>query len=240
MLKWDLMKSKLLRKADGEIRIINNIGAVSLLLLFILNLLNQIHLNRNVFERIEYTAPYLVGAILLYFLNWKYIISIVLLAVGTYTLFNTSDPADLSSVLFFCLSHILIRKHLYSVFILVLTIVSLSIRSINLGDSIPQAIIIILGFFALYALFYFIVTTAKKDSIAINLKTLTKEENTLLRLMAGGMTQIEAGYELGYNKYTTNNIVKRIRKKTKTNSLYTIFYLLGSKKMPQVDAKSNT
>ena len=167
-----------LRQAHGEHDLINRIGSIILLLLFFFNVYTQIIKNVNLLEEIQYTAPYFIGAVLLFIFDWKKVLSIIILLVGIHNIIDSSSPGSLEGVIFFVLAYTCYRKIPYAVFISVLTIVLLTIRSTILGDTIPQTLAIILGYFALYTLYYSIVL--KQLAVYKKIQSLTTHENRIL------------------------------------------------------------
>lgn len=209
---------------------IDNINIIVLLLVFLFNIINQISENKDIIERATYTLPFLLILIaIVIFKNNKYLQAFIFMIVGVFVTLDAPNISDFSSAILFIYSVHLIKKHYYSVFILLLTVSIITIRSLLFKDTIPGSFIMVSVYLYIYTIYFMLIYSKAEVTTVVKFEGLTKEENQILRYMANGLSQKEAGFELGYDKFQTNYIVKEIRKKTGYNSLYEILYRIGVK-----------
>ncbi len=95
------------------------------------------------------------------------------------------------------------------------------------NDSVPQAFASILGFLAIYALFYFIIykPSIQKQS---KIHTLTEDENQLLTYLAyEDISQKEAGALMELKPNKANDMLKQVREKLGVTSMYSVIRLVA-------------
>jgi DNA-binding CsgD family transcriptional regulator len=220
------MRSKLVRSDFGKIEAL---VSISLLLVFFFNIFDQVSKGQNIIHRAYLTIPFLVLGIALIFINKRYVYSAIFLYIAIGTTIDPSNISDFSGAIFFIFSFHMFKNYIYGYLLIAISIIMLTIRSVAACDTIPGALIVILAYLSIYTLYYFIIYKDHDKMVIVKFKALTKEENKILTYMANGLSQKEAGYELGYDKFKTNYLVKEIRKKTGYNSLYEILYRAGLK-----------
>jgi hypothetical protein len=169
----------------------------------------------------------IVMAVVVYYVGVKVIISIVFMIIASITFIDAPNISDMTAVFIFVLGFELIKSCKSAIIIYSLNIVLIAFRASYRGMTIYQAFVLLVGMSVMYALYYFIIYKDSDRKSSVKFKSLTKEENKILSFIANGMSQKEAGFELGYDKYKTNYIVKEIRKKTGYDSLYEILYRAG-------------
>ncbi len=189
-----------------------------LFLLFSFNLIQIISSNDySVMEHVFYTAPYLLSSVLIFILGWKKSLSYILLIVAVITTINTSIPYDLSGAFFFCLAVYMRKNNIFNVVVVNVTIILLTLRSMGFNDTIPQTLANILGYFALYALFYFIVyrpcVKPLRDKEKL-LKNFTDQEKQLIKLLRSGETQKTAGHIMSLSSNGANDMLKKLKKES--------------------------
>lgn len=202
-------------KPDG---LIKNIISSGLFILFIINLIDQISKHQNIIERSYLTIPFLALSILIVILDIKKGLSFLFFLIGAYTLMIPEGSSDYSAALYFIFLFQINPSLKRSLFISTITIIGIILRTYIYHFSIFQGFGILLAFAVTYGFYYFLIYLNQDKKPISKFKRLTKEENTIIQHIANGMTQKEAGFELGYDKFKTNYIVKEIRKKLDTDS----------------------
>ncbi len=221
--EWLKNRFQYLKEGNGKT---NKILSALIFLVFAFNLIDQIYKNQLFTARLIYTIPYLICSILLYKYNWKIVLSFILLFIA-YRVTYTGYISDLSGAFFFCLSALLIKKYTYNLFISMVTIILLTLRSMELEDTTTGALTIIVGYFSLYAIFYFI---AYKPSInkQSKIQTLTDDENQLLTYLAyEDISQKEAGALMELKPNKANDMLKQVREKLGVTSMYSVVRLVA-------------
>ncbi|MCP4392739.1 MAG: hypothetical protein GY804_00445, partial [Alphaproteobacteria bacterium] len=192
LLNWKCQKPISRQHEEERVGGIDYIFAIILFLITAFNLIDQSYKGQSIINRSIYTAPYLVIAIITIIKGWRYSFKISLFMIGMIVIYD-STPENLTGAIFICFSALLIKHKIYSFALITSTIIVSTIRSMIYNDSIPQAFASILGFLAIYTIFYFI---AYKPSIQKQSKihTLTEDENQLLTYLAyEDISQKEAG-----------------------------------------------
>ncbi len=188
-----------------------------LLLVSLLNLIHGIYIGGELHQYFLFVGPYFISAIMIFICGWKMCISYLLLLIAVLTTYDTELLSDLSGAFFFCISAYMIKKNKYNIFVLILTIILLTLRSMKLEDTIPGTITIILGYFALYALFYFIVyrpcVKPLRDKEKL-LNNFTDQEKQLIKLLRSGETQKTAGHIMSLPPNGANDMLKKLKKES--------------------------
>ncbi len=196
---------------------IKSIGSLVLLTLFVLNLLDQINLKQDVLQRIYKTAPYLISAVFIYYLDIKIILIIIMYILGIITIIDQPLYTDLSGSILFIFIFCIIPTIRVCGWIAITSIISVTIRSLLLNCIASQSIIAILGYFSIYLLFYFIVylqyikPLQKKKEIH---KNFTDQEKQLIKLLRSGETQKTAGHIMSLSPNGANDMLKKLKKES--------------------------
>ncbi len=223
-MNWEKAKSKLQQDLGGKVDLI--ISSLFFLLASF-NLLHGIFKSVEIKYYIIYVTPYFIASILTYLLGWRIVIGVILIVLGVGIMAIPGSDDDLGASIFFCLSAHMIKKNKYNIFLCILTVILLTIRSTIYEDSIPGSLTIILGYFTLYGLYYFI---AYKPSIQKQSKihTLTEDENQLLTYLAyEDISQKEAGALMELKPNKANDILKQVREKLGVTSMYSVIRLIA-------------
>lgn len=223
------MKEQILNLVQGHFGWDRVLLSLSLLSIAILNLFLQYMETGNVLGRPYLTYLLIFLSFIIFIIGTKITLSIILLILGVIAFIDSPNISDLTAVLFFIFSFQLINNKKYAVIILIINILLIAVKASYKGMEIYQSFILLIGCASIYLMYYFIIYKDLDKKSNVKFKELTAEENKILEYMANGMSQKEAGYELGYDKYRTNYIVKEIRKKTGYDSLYEIMYRAGVK-----------
>jgi hypothetical protein len=197
------------------------------ILLGTFNLLNQIDLGKDIIARCYLTLPFFIIPFIVVFAGKKIAISFIFIIIGVGIILDPSNISDFSGSIFFIFAFHIINKKKYVIPIGIITAAALAIRATKISMTIYESFMILLAYVVVYALYYFIIYKKTEKPVSVRFSQLNKEENKILEHMASGLSQKEAGGELGYDKFHTNYIVKEIRKKTGYNSLYEILYRSG-------------
>ncbi len=171
-----------------------------------------------------YSIPYLLSSVMILIIGWKRSFPYVLLIIAIITTLNTDNTYDLSGAFFFCIAVSVRKNNTFNVVVANITIILLTLRSIILKDTIPGALTIILGYFALYTLFYFIIyrpqmkqeEEKKKEEEEKEklLKNFTDQEKQLIKLLRSGETQKTAGHIMSLPSNGANDMLKKLKKES--------------------------
>ena len=223
ILHW---QRKGLRCTDGgktlEISIIN-ISLLFLVLFF--NLSDQYEKGQDFYEYLLYVWPFGVLLILsLLFKNSKKLHAIIFLILAIGTTIDPANDSDYSGAIFFIYSFHIINKHWYAVFVSVVSIACLTVRSIVLVDTVPGTLIMIAVFAYIYSIYYFLIFKPMKRKPAIHMKDLSREENRILECLSVGLSQKEAATKMGIRHTKAAYLIKQIKEKTGYTSLNQLFF----------------
>ncbi|MCP4355927.1 MAG: hypothetical protein GY793_09920 [Proteobacteria bacterium] len=209
------MKIKGLRDgADGWVNII--LSSV-LYLLTTINIITGISYGDGFLYYLAYVIPYLTLGLSITIFGWGKSLPYVLLVVGVITTWNTSMPYDLSGFIFFCLAIYMKKNNAFNIFVLNATIISIVLRSVKINMYPPRVVVLVLGYFVLYALFYFIVyrpcIKPLRDKEKL-LKNFTDQEKELIKLLRSGETQKTAGHIMSLPPNGANDMLKKLKKES--------------------------
>ncbi len=172
--------------------------------------------------------PYLIFMLLILICGWKKTLPYILLIVAILTTIDSATSSDLSGAFFFCLSVYMLKNNIYNIIVINIATISLAVRSVILDMSPSRIIIAVLGFFAMFALFYYIIykENIKKQS---KVKTLAEDENQLLTYLTyEDITQKEAGALMEHKSANiTNDMLKRVRLKLGVTTVYSAIRLVA-------------
>lgn len=195
-----------------------------LFLVFFFNLVNQIHLEKSIMERVLYTGPFLFMILLVViFKGNRCFKSLIYLLIAIGTTLDPANMSDYSGSIFFIYSFHIIRKPGYAVFVSVASIACLTVRSIILVDTVPGTLIMIAVFAYIYAIYYFLIFKPTSVHPKVKIKSLSDKENKLLTLIGDGLTHKEAAYEMKITHTEASGIIKKIKKKTGYKTLNQLY-----------------
>lgn len=192
-------------------------------LLFAFNLLDQITKGQDLLARSYLTAPYLLILFLPYFIDEKIMSLTLFMGVGLYLTLEPNSNGDISGIIFFMFALSLFKNRIFRMIILSIVLISISIRSTIIDQTIFQTFSYMMGVVLIIISYY---KLFNKKSI----KNLTLQEIEILDLLAGGMSQKEAGYILGLDQSQANYLIKNIRKKCNNKPLNQVMFLYGKSK----------
>jgi DNA-binding CsgD family transcriptional regulator len=207
----------------------NILISATLFLLFFYNVTNQIIGQKDFIERLPYTLPFIVLAILAYIIKSKKFLSFIYLFIAVFTTINTPNISDYSGVLGFIIAFDLIKKNKYGIFLITIMAISLTTRLVISNETIPRSLAMVMIFSFWSISYYTVIYRNYPKPIKARIKQLSEEENKLLQLMCAGHSQQEAGRELGHKyKQVTNFMINDIREKLnvdKSEATYKLIYL---------------
>lgn len=195
----------------GKIDILN-IFALSLVAFF--NIVNQVHMNKDIIGRAVYTVPFIfLILIVVLFRKNRYINSFIYLLIAIGTTIDPNNISDYSGSIFFIFSFHLIKSNIYALFVMFTSIICITIRSIVFKDMIPGNLIIILVFSYIYTTYYLLIYRESTNKLDIKNKNLTKEQNEIMNMIGSeGLSQKEIAYKLGISNDVLYNKIYDIRK----------------------------
>lgn len=205
-----------------------NIPIIFLVLFF--NIADQFIKNQNYIDRIIFTIPFLLlMVIILFFKNNKYIHSLLFLIIAIGTTLDPVNISDYSGAIFFIYSFHLVKDKRYAGFLTIITVLSITIRSIIANDTIPGTLIMIAVYAYIYAIYYLIIYRQIKP-ISIKVNNLSETENKLLSGLASGQSQKTTIANMGLSQSVGYDTVKKIKEKLNSDSMDEIMFNLGRNK----------
>lgn len=212
---------------SGKISLINGIMAFGV---FLFNLMDQIIKGQNIVDRIGYTAPFLIIAIICLTVKSKYINTLAFLFIAISTTLFANDVSNYSGALPFLFAYHQFRSKRFGMVILAITVVSISMRAITMGDTIPGNLIMVAVYMWAYAIYYICIKILFPNGAIAG---LTKKEMRLLDLLAEGKIQKEIAGIMGVSNYDVWNMVKKIKEKTGYISLDQVMFNYGNKQITE-------
>lgn len=208
MSTWQKLESGLM---DGGG--INFLIPVTFVVLFLINLSDQILKGQNPLQRLEYTLPFIFLALLTYFIRNKYLHSAIYLLLGIGTFLLQSEHSDHSAIAPIIFSMYIIKKKSYFLVVCIITIVATAAKGQIYGQSINQAFYTLLAYAFYYTTYYLLIYRESTNKIDIKNKNLTKEQLRIIDMIGRkGMIQKEVAYELGITVDVLYNKLYEIRK----------------------------
>lgn len=210
---------------SGNLKILE---ASVFLLISIFNIIGIIQDKESIIGNYLYWMPFAVFSIVILFFGNRYLSAFLYYVLSiSITLFvvPSESLSDFSGSIFFVFAYHQIKKPWAVFTVLITTISCIVFRSITMGDTIQGNSLMILIYFLVYGIYWLTIYHPEKKESFCN---LCKEENKLLELMAEGLSQKEAGAVLGLDQSQANNYVKKIKRKTDSETLNQIMYKYGS------------
>lgn len=218
--------------AGGSTLRLNN--AAVFFLIFFYNVYDQLAKEQNLFERAGYTVPFLILTVLCLIIKSEKFISGIYILIASVMILSpdNSNMVVIAAAAIYVAAAGLVDKKWFSLSVVLLSIVLVSIRSFTDDFSVPNVVTLFAGIYFIYSIFYEIFLKKKNVDIHGCIAHLTEEENELLFLMCNGHSQESAGYELGHkDKWATNRVVRTIKNKLKKESLFEIIAIYSSNKL---------
>lgn len=191
------------------------------------NLIDQIIEGQSVVERWYYTVPFLLIAIIIYFIpKQKIILSYALLVFAVISHIDAVDPNGFNSAIIFLMAYINNKKKHIAVLVIFLSFTSITYKYGTTSGTPSDAVLLMILYAYFFYSFYKEVILHIIMPFNIKLKQLSDDENKLLQLMCAGYSQQQAGKEIGHpHKQATNKMMNSIREKLdidKSESTYKI------------------
>ncbi len=217
-MKKIIKKSKL----QGQAGETNTLITITLFMITIFNIADQVIKGQNLIERISYTAPYLFLGALIYLLKSKKIKALIYFLIGSITISNSNFTGDYSSVVFFFLFFIQYPNKKTLILSISIMCIGLTFRSELNIESLRGLSFMLLIHLSIFAGLYLELYKEKPS-----FKDLSKDENEILLLISKGKSQKEAGFDMGLDTSQASELIKSIKKKLSNDSLYSIIFDLG-------------
>jgi DNA-binding CsgD family transcriptional regulator len=133
------------------------------------------------------TLPYLIVIIMGLFFSFELFLSATLLIVALISIIEKSVEIDYGGSIFFFLSFCVNKNNKYGIFIILITMISISLRSYINDLSIFQSFNLTLAYGAVYSISYLLLIKKSKHLLT----KLNKSEYERIKLYSKGMTTEE-------------------------------------------------
>ena len=211
-----------LRCTDGGKLKTVNLVILSMIAFF--NAMTYYIQTENIIEMGTRIVPFVIMIIVLLATDCKKSSAVIFLLIAIGTTLDPANDSDYSGAIFFIYSFHIINKHWYAVFLSVVSIACLTVRSIVLVDTVPGTLIMIAVFAYIYSIYYFLIFKPMKRKPAIHMKDLSREENRILECLSVGLSQKEAAANMGIKHTKAAYLIKQIKEKTGYTSLNQLFF----------------
>lgn len=205
----------------GKLKTVN---LVVLIMIAFFNAMTYYIQTENIIEMGTRIVPFVIMIIVLMATDCKKSSAVIFLLIAIGTTLDPANDSDYSGAIFFIYSFHIINKHWYAVFISVVSIACLTVRSIVLVDTVPGTLIMIAVFAYIYSIYYFLIFKPMKRKPAIHMKDLSREENRILECLSVGLSQKEAAAKMGIRHTKAAYLIKQIKEKTGYTSLNQLFF----------------
>lgn len=151
----------------------------------------------------SYLLPFFVMVVIILITKGnKYVTAFVYLFMAVGTSIDPTNITDYSGMIYFAFSFQQIKNKYYGIAIILITCVCLTLRSVLFEDTIPQAVLMLIAFAYLYALYYrFNIHESVKNHTKVEIGDKIEEANpTNVKIM-----QMRC---LGYSWSKINDILK--------------------------------
>lgn len=168
------------------------------------------------------SVPFIIMILVVLVLDSKPANAFVFLVLAIGTTIDPANISDYSGAVFFIFSFHEIKKKWYALFLSVVTITCLTIRSIEANDNIPGALIMLAVFGYIYAIYYFLIYKTSNKQVKSKIPLLSKHENDLISDLVAGLSQKEAIANRGYSRSQGYDMFRNIKRKMECESIISI------------------
>ena len=207
----------------AELGILNYIASGLFFLLASFNLINCMKDASSLTNTLSATLPIYLLAIFCFLLKGKYILSIAFLCVALQSTIYNNNIDNYSGAIFFIFSSQVISNKKYGVFLLFVTVISISINATNNDLHVNTALNLMIAYFAVYLVYFFIVIKPLYRMLHApkKIKSINKDDYLKLLMLSNGYTFKEVCKAIGENPktYDLEASVKELMRKSKCTNL---------------------
>lgn len=187
-------------------------SSIILILVIVYNLINSVSQKASITDVLLYTIPLFIFLIIINIHKSSKVLSVTFLLIGIITIMTSEYTTDFSGAVFVIMSYALFRNNKYLILILILSLISITIKMIlkNVSIAGTTQMILVFGFiyYSAYVLFF------KEEHKRVDIsKTISERDKAILKMFANGYSYelIVKTLKLNIELSSVRKIIKRAR-----------------------------